>query len=366
MRKALTALALTPAIVFSAEDIPVSVKLRIQPRLDFGDLYKIGNTYTSRTDFYLRRARLEVNKIWKEIPLGKSLRVNITFEMDKGEKDYSKSRISQHDFQVGVLYAYVNWKLSEEFNFLLGKKKKPFSRISLTSSSKQLLIERPFSTETAKKWLGNYYATQIMLYGKVKRGILRYAIALSDGSTVKKYNKTGFKVISSPNMGNLYAIRIEISPPGFIEKKKDDTGVKEKNTLSLGISYARLKGFNIDREGDGIYEIKGEKGTVKGADLFIRFKTHIGIITAQAEYVNMEYEKIKKREDGWYIQTGYKFLNFEPAVRYENHNKGEKKITTLGFNHYLKAHKAKWSYNFVLIKETKSLTLHQLQAQFYF
>ena len=154
----------------------LKVKIRLQPRFDFGDIYSEGGKLKSKSDAYIRRARLEVSRKWKKIPLGKSVKLNITLEMDKGDRDYDykKAKKKRSKFEVGVLYAYVDWKLRDELAIQIGKKKKPFSRVSLSSSSRQLLIERPYSTETAKKWLGDYYGNQTMIHGKIAKGVFRY------------------------------------------------------------------------------------------------------------------------------------------------------------------------------------------------
>ena len=65
------------------------------------------------------------------------------------------------------------------------------------------------------------------------------------------------------------------------------------------------------------------------------------------------------------------FGKLEPAFRYENVDYGssKKKVTTLGFNHYIKAHRIKWAYNLLRIDNPSSnpdQTVHQIQAQFYF
>ncbi len=352
----------------------LKVKLRIQPRLDAGEIFKSGGSYQRRSDFYIRRARLEASKKWKGVPFGKWVKTNITLEMDKGERDYDYKKGSKGftAFSPGVLYAYGDWKITDEFSILLGKKKKPYSRVSLTSSSRQLIIERPVSTETAKKWLGDYYGNQIMIHGKIQEGILRYMVAVSDGSTIEKKNKTGGSTVTSRvNLGNFLGVRIEVSPPGFIEKKKDDTGIGEKNrgsVVSLGGSYAKNGSFDVD-------STRGESATVTGADLFARLNVGPGVLSFLAEYVSMSYEKLGKRERGWFVQGGYlvnlgKPGKIEPAIRYEQVETGSNRETyfTAGFNHYIKSHKIKWAYNMLSLRKAgeRTRTVHQIQAQIYF
>ncbi len=378
MKKLILTSAVIPLIGFSAEKSSphLKVKIRLQPRVDAGDIYYEGG-FKSRTDLYLRRIRLEVTRKWKDFKL------NITLEGDKTERDYDYKKGERHHKKpyVDLKYAYVDWKLGKGAKLLVGNRKKPFSRVSLTSSSRQLLIERPYTTEDAKKWLGDYDAFHLMLHGKVLKGVLRYMFSVSDGSTIEDKQKAGDSVRSKASLGNFLAARVEISPPGLVERKKDDTGIGEKNrgnVLSLGISYARNRGFDVDTDNNtnNGYEVKDEKGTVMGADVFGRFRLGPGILSAQAEYVSMRYSKRNREERGWYVQAGYLFRTpfgeLEPAFRYETqdikYKNHKRKITTFGFNHYIKGHKVKWAYNLLLINNSwkDNQRVHQVQAQFYF
>ncbi len=361
----------------------IKVKIRLQPRIDSGDIYKEGNEFKNRSDFYLRRVRLEVSKKWK-VSLGKSIKLKVVIDGDKGERDYNfrTGKKKHRKFDADIKYAYVEWDVEDYFEVVLGKKKKPYSRVSLTSSSRQLLIERPFSTEDAKDWLGKYDGNQIMIKGKFLEGVFKYAIAVSDGSTIEREQSAGENVVSDVNVGNFIALRIELSPPGLTEKKKDDTGIgyfkHKRPSLVFGFSYAENRNFDVDTDGDinNGYEVKDEKGKVIGGDVFGRLKLFEGILTLQGEYVYMEYEKTDRKEEGWYVQGGYLIrldkTALEPAFRYEKqsifYSSERREAITLGFNHYLKGHKVKWAYNFLLINNSPGddQKVHQVQAQFYF
>ena len=373
MKKVLLITALVSSLSM-ADEKNLKLKIRLQPRIDFGEIMKEGDNYVNRSDFYIRRARLEVTKKFKNVPIGKELKLNITLRMDKGERDYDykKAKKDPGPFKTALHYAYADWKIGKAFSIRIGKSKKPFSRISLTSSSRQLLIERPVSTETAKKWTGDYYGNHIMLHGKFIEGTIRYMLSISDGSTIESVNKTGGDTITSHvNLGNFYAVRIELSPPGMVEKKKDDTGIGEKNkgnVLSLGASFARNTNFSVD-------SLNNETATVLGVDLFSRFYIGKGAFVVQAEYVDMSYKRLGRTEKGWYVQGGYAIDTdnigiMEPALRYERIDYGtrNKDIVTIGFNHYIKMHRFKWAYNFVIIGEEEGgkRNVHQLQAQIYF
>ena len=115
--------------VKAAENTDMSVRIRLQPRFDAGDLIKSDEatptSYESETDFYLRRIRLELGG-----HLVKNLKYNLTLEGDKNSKVPGKS-----SNEVKIQYAYGEYKFADPLSVRFGKAKLPYSRVSLTSSS---------------------------------------------------------------------------------------------------------------------------------------------------------------------------------------------------------------------------------------
>ena len=355
--------------VKAAENTDMSVRIRLQPRFDAGDLIKSDEatptSYESETDFYLRRIRLELGG-----HLVKNLKYNLTLEGDKNSKVPGKS-----SNEVKIQYAYGEYKFADPLSVRFGKAKLPYSRVSLTSSSKQLLVERPFSTEDAKKVFDDYYQAHLLLHGKVADGILAYSLAAGDGwesgATVSS------KTVHKSEL--LYVGRLELSPPGWVEKSKSDAHLGKGRHLTLGVNYAAQDG--IEYAGN-IFE---EDRTLWGVDL----SGHWQGLTAQVEYNAWKEEfndpsKTNKDPEGWYAQVGYLIpgVNVEPAVRYEvyeqDSNKAdtEQKTLTAGINWYLKGHSVKLSANYVMtefdshakgfLTNDDKQNIFQLQGQLYF
>ena len=71
-----------------SDDTDISFRIRMQPRLDMGDLVKneAGTSYESEIDNYLRRLRLEIGG-----NMVKDLKYNLVFEADKNGKFASSS-----------------------------------------------------------------------------------------------------------------------------------------------------------------------------------------------------------------------------------------------------------------------------------
>lgn len=359
-----------------SDDTDFGIRIRMQPRVDTGDLVagKDKNSYDSETDMYLRRLRLEMDG-----KLVKNLKYNFTLDSDKngikGKDSSSKGN------EVKTLYAYLDYKFDDAANLRFGKAKLPYSRVSLTSSSKQLLIERPVSTEAAKKLFDDYYQTNAMLHGSFAEGMISYNFALADGwengNTITPGGSTTADKVQTS--GPLYVARVEVSPPGFVEKSKSDAHLGQGQHVTLGFSYAAQNSIKYQTA------TTSEDRTLMGADI----SAHFGGLTLQGEYIawKTDYETATDKEPkGWYAQAGYFIpgMNIEPVARYETYdhdgNTADKKETdtTFGVNWYGKGHSFKVGANWVhtsFDKKASDLTgtdpklskdVYQIQAQMYF
>ena len=270
-------------------------------------------------------------------------------------------------------------EMDDAFALISGKEKLPYSRVSLTSSSKQLSIERPVSTEAAKKLFGKteaYYQPKIAAKGKFLEGVIGYEAAFADGWQNGESIQTGLTVFkASP----FYVARVELSPPGWTEPKKSDANLGKGKHLVLGLDYAAQTGIEYKENN---YK---EDRALAGIDL----SGHYEGLTFQLEYNawNVKFTDPSKKEqtpNGWYAQAGY-FIDgpmIEPVIRYEvydqDSNSSNKKETdtTIGVNWYLKGHSLKWGLNWVHSEYEKSNSnwlansdkkdVYQLQAQIYF
>ncbi|MDF1582773.1 MAG: porin [Methyloprofundus sp.] len=304
----------------SKGDASMKIRVRLQPRLDSLDINKDWNT---STDFYLRRARLEVSG-----QIMKGLTYSMILASDKsGKRDKSKTT----DFNL--LYAYADYKYNDMVGIRGGKAKLPYSRVSLASSSKQLMVERPYSTDAAKGLFGDYYQANAMLHGGFLDGVIKYKLAFADGG----YDKKGSPIDYYRNdRSSLLVIpRLEFSLPGWVEKKMSDSHLGKGQHLAWGMS-AGIQDETKLGNGDTIAQ------QLYSTDLSFHYEN----ITAQAEYNYMNTDfgtAADKRKDGWYLQTGYFIpsLNLEPAFRFEqyNHDKSvnnkQDDIYTAGLNWYI-------------------------------
>jgi len=349
-----------------AEDASLTMRFRLQPRLEFGDLTKSRDQrlYESESDLFIRRARLEFSGY-----LINNLKYAVHLYGDKWGK-------AGHDDEIKLLYSYLDYMFSDKFAMRGGKAKLPYSRVSLASSSKQLLIERPVSTEAAKKVFDDFYQPNLLLHGEFLEGILAYNLAYGDGWEEGETLRVGNTIHKA---GPLFVGRIELSPPGWIEKKKSDAHLGKGRHLTLGLHYAIQDSIEYQEN------TFGEDRDLSGFDL----SGHWQGITAQFEYNQWKEEftqpaKNSTEPKGWYLQLGYfiRGINLEPAARYEeydqdsNANEKKEKVWTVGVNWYAKGHSLKISASWAHTKLDRQaggwLTgddkkdIFQVQAQFYF
>lgn len=351
------------ATVKLGEETDLNLRVRLQPRIDFGDVGQNSTTkeYYSEQDMYLRRIRLELTG-----KLVKNLRYNLTLNADKDDQAFGNSNF-------GVQYAFLDYQFADAASVLFGQSKLPMSRVSLTSSARQLLIERPVSTEAAKKLFGDYEQTELMLHGKFAGGMVAYMLALADGTNKNQADTT----VTNAESDLAYIGRVEFSPPGWIEKGKSDAHLGQGRHLTVALHGGAQNGL---KSNGGTTETDRD---LRGAD----FSMHIGGFTAQAEYNRWNVSETglaDKEREGWYAQVGYFFAgaNIEPALRYEKYNTDvnavadkEDTYTTVGVNWYLKGHSMKLGLNWVRTEfgdgnkpaaTVDSRDLYQVQAQLYF
>jgi phosphate-selective porin OprO/OprP len=352
----------TKGVTVSSGDADMNIRVRLQPRLDYGDT-KINGAYEGEADIYLRRVRLEIGG-----HLAKDLKYNLTLQGDKWDK-------AGHGNEVAVLYANAAWKASDMLTLFAGKDKLPYSRVSLTSSSRQLVIERPASTEAAKKLFGEsdpYYQPKLAAFGGLAGGVVAYEAAVADGWQTGEEISGGAVETAGP----LMAARVEFSPPGWVETKKSDAHLGKGRHLTAGVNYAAQAGIDYGDYEDDI--------TLMGLDL----SGHYEGFTAQFEYNTWTTESSDPGEaavepNGWYVQAGY-FVDgpdIEPVVRYEiyDHDSGseneDEANATVGLNWYLKGHSMKAGLNWVHTEygeglqaspDLQSKDVYQVQAQMYF
>ena len=338
-----------------------SFKVRLQPRVDFGDFANAGgDSYDSQSDFYVRRSRLEIS--------GKPADgISYLFVI-------SGDRLGQRGSsdKAAAPYAYVNYRLSEDVSVRAGLLKLPIIRQRLVSSSRQLFIDRSRPALTLSAGLGGYIVPQVSLHGKLRDGTVNYLVAVADGFQPGD-SDSRFSGAAVAEVDRLAFVgRLVFSPVGWLEVKQMESHLGEGRHLSLGLNAAVQNGI----------EFAGatEDRMLWGGDLSF----HKNGLTLAIEYLSLNRSSdADSSPTGWYAQAGYYLsdVNLEPAIRLERYDPdlpgGKDAITTYrgGLNWYREGHNLKFLLNLVHthyqqqvseVDGASSRTLLQLQNQLYF
>jgi hypothetical protein len=368
--------------------LPFEIKMRIQPRFEYGDLLIDKNgQYTTESDLYLRRVRLTGKKEFENVPFGKKAWAEIVVHMDKLEMDFNKGARQDPDYKVGISTAEAVWMFGDEFSLWLGHDMPPFYRN--TSSGKLLTFDWISSVGFFDKSTGDKQV-HLRLLGKAGKGIFKYWLGYGDGvNTLSKIKSAdgSATAVQKKDWGNLFTARVELAPPGWVEAGWDDTAIGKEKYLALGLGYAFQNGVKYETAAvsDATYQTHSYVVDLSGRVPFGK-----AALTGQAGYINVDkdYSYKKENPNGYWFQTGFLIPGqiikgqLEPVLKYEimdyktvNKIKTKEKILTLGFNHYLAKHNLKWGYNLSMTDyedqvkvaaQSSSKLQHQIQFQFEF
>jgi phosphate-selective porin OprO/OprP len=314
------------------DDLTLELGVRLQPRLDVGDLAtdREGTGYASTHDLYLRRARLSLQG-----RLLRELRFEITLEGDRaGQGDRGTD--------VSLLDANVSYAFADALVVAAGRQKLPYSRISLTSSGRQLLVERPLSSEAAKDLFGDYRQPSLQARGRLGGGVLAWYAALADGWSHGEFLDEAGGQLLVHRSDPMLAARLEVSPPGWTEARRSDAHLGTGRHVTLGVAVAAQRGIAYRQV------VATEDRRLVEIDL----SGHAGPFTAQAELNAWEIDsnaagRAVVRPRGLYVQAGLLLGPVEPAIRVERFDADADaeddatRVFTAGLNWYLREHDLK-------------------------
>jgi len=313
-------------------DEKISMRVRLQPRVDFGEIGRSadGSSYAREADMYLRRIRLEV--AGKPV---ERLRYALIFSADRWDQKGRSNALT-------LAYALADYRFSSSVNLRLGLGKLPYSRSALTSSSRQLMVERPALIGMGTGLL-KYFAPHLVLYGKFVQGTVGYSFALTDGLQTGEVDKAHSRKEVIRTGDPAFAGRIELAPAGWIESRKSDSHLGQGRHLTLGLNGAFQSGLELEGMGR-------ERRFLLGAD----FSFHRESVSLTGEYMYMNRASSARIEPGgWYVQGGYfiQGLKLEPAIRFATTERDANlaaqrtKVFTGGVNWYIAGHDLKVQAN---------------------
>lgn len=282
-----------------------------------------------------------------QISLGARLQSRYTFTDKEAGQDASEWRIRRmklfmggHAYTKDLTYklqvnfadtsklledAWLNYKVMDEAQLLLGQEKVQFARQEITSSGAQQFVDRANATDTFK--MGR--DTGLMIHGKIAKGVLNYNLGV--------YGGLGQNTPRSAANNNAFAARVTVNPLGNMPYSEADLEQSEKPLVSIGANYfmdtlkktnaTTLETNNLSFAGSNGWFGKGrstfgatEKVDIDTFGIDAAFKW-MGF-SAQGEYFLGQAEgqdsAKKLRAQGFYTQAGYFIIpkHLELAARY--------------------------------------------------
>ncbi len=329
------------------------ITVTLQARIDYGGLNPAADDthYQDSLNSYIRHFRIGVQGVCylKDLFYDVALEGDYTDKAPNNTAYQSNAPNEDTDVPVTVSEAFIKYKVNSAFEIRFGKAKLPYSRVYLTSSSLQLIMDRPLFTTDLRDFFHRYVHTGVQVSGGVYDDSIVYYLSVSDG--FKSGNRIGdtagqMNHLTVSSAGPLTVARIEVSPSGWNEKKRNDSHLGEGRHLTLGVNDG-YQGAIRYNETDG-----EESRNLLGADLSFHYES----LTLQTEYdLWKNHTTVNDQIDaaGFYVQGGwfFKTINVEPVLRYEifeeNKNLADATTTVLtpGVNWYVSGHDLKVAFN---------------------
>jgi len=288
---------------------------RMQFRYTFNDF----DTKQDTSQWDAKRIRL--------IAQGYAYTKDLTYTLEFDPRAYATAA------NKGLINAWMNYKLINEAQLMVGQFKSPWSRQELISDGSLQFVDRSIAVDAFKA----SYEIGAMLNGKIADGLAYYYAGV--------FNGAGQTSTRSSN-DNLFVARAVVNPLGDFPNSEADIEMSPKPLLSIGANYFRntvnktaaatatttgLDVPNANYAASGGWLFKGTVNSAAfaavndkldidsyGADLAFKWMG----ISLQGEYLLAQAENQRSggllRAQGYYAQAGYMVLpkTLEVAFRY--------------------------------------------------
>ncbi len=302
-----------------------------------------GNDSLNQQDFYIRRARLQVEAKFKK---------NLSAYMDIRADKVDQGNGGGNGFALGDAYFQVkNFLGSDNLKLKLFRAKYDISRSQTVSSSRLLIPNRSSISDFAADYISKgRRGNNIQLLGNWSNKV-KAQVVVGDGVVDGSFDDAlgnGAVDINSQNLA--HGVRVRVSPiPGWEEKKLKETQFGHGQHFTVGAGAFFLHNINFDNAAPTPQEVDRK---LYNFDLSF----HIGPISLMSEYFIFEgmvedhTAPVLRtgKSEGFVVQGEYVLTNFHyisPFVRYENWDRFtdnsdfDQTSYALGVNYYLKGNK---------------------------
>ncbi|MHC1697377.1 MAG: porin [Geobacteraceae bacterium] len=270
------------------EKFQTTIGGRMQYRYTFADL----DAGADSSKFEAKRIRLIVQ--------GYAYSKNLTYKLE-----IDPVQLAQTDGRGGLLDSYVNYKVVDELQLLVGQTKVKYGYTMIQSDGALMFVDRvPFIGKMVPSYEIGAYA-----YGSVANGLFDYALSVTNGD--------GQTNAASTNH-NAFAARVAMSPLGKMANDEPDLAIGKKPLFTIGANYF-YNDLNTGESSSAYGTTWNNHKDLQnfGADAHFKW---LGL-AVQGEVLftqgDVKNSTVQDRAMGWYAQTGYMITpELGLAVRY--------------------------------------------------
>jgi len=331
-------------------------------QMTFGGRMQYRYTFTD-VDSGADSSKFEAKRI-RLIAQGYAYTKNLTYKMEIDPVQLAQSGPKGSEARGGLLDSFVNYKVMDELQLLVGQTKVKYGYTLIQSDATLMFVDRvPFIGKMVPS-----YEIGAFAYGKIANGLFDYALSVTNGD--------GQTNAASTNH-NAFAARVVVSPLGKMSTDEADLAIGKKPLFTIGANYfyndlntgesSSAYGTNWDNHKD--LQNFGADAHFKWMGLAVQGE----VLFSQGDNKTTE---VQKRAMGWYAQTGYMVTpELGLAVRYSQFdpNRGESgdlETEQIGaVSYYFSKHNLKVQADVANIHKQKTRTddmQYRVQAQVVF
>ncbi|MRR06024.1 MAG: porin [Deltaproteobacteria bacterium] len=271
-------------VTFTSADEKFQFSLggRMQYRYTFMD-YDKDSTSNDSSKFEAKRIRL--------IAQGYAYSKDLTYKLE-----IDPVQLAQNDGRGGLLDSFINYKVMDELQFLVGQTKVKYGYTNIQSDGALMFVDRvPFIGKMVPG-----YELGAFAHGQVANGLFDYALSVTNGD--------GQTTAAGTNH-NAFAARVAVSPLGKMANDEPDLVISKKPLFTIGANY-----FYNDLDADEAYSTSSNYGGAWngyedlqnfGADAHFKWMG----LAVQGEVLysqgDLKTTDVGKHAMGFYGQTGY-------------------------------------------------------------
>jgi len=281
-------------VTFTSADEKFQFSLggRMQYRYTFYDYDKGTSTKNDYSKWEAKRIRL--------IAQGYAYSKDLTYKLE-----IDPVQLASEPGKGGLLDSFVNYKVMDELQFLVGQTKVKYGYTMIQADSAAMFVDRvPFIGKMV-----HAYEIGAFAYGQVANGLFDYALSVTNGDGQTNAAGTNH---------NAFAARVAASPLGKMANDEPDLAISKKPLLTIGANYF-YNDLNVGESSSAYGTNWNNHKDLQNFGADLHFKWMGLAVQGEALYSQGDNKTTDagKRAMGWYAQTGYMITpKLGLAVRY--------------------------------------------------